>query len=98
MMKPKMYIDGQWVDSGSGEVVPIRSPATGEVLAEVPQGNGDDVRKAVEAACKAKALIAGTPVFERAKMCHAIADFWGLKRKIWPETWPWNKVSLIEMP
>ncbi len=81
MMKLKMYIDGQWVDSGSGEVVPIRSPATGEVLAEVPQGNGDDVRKAVEAARKAKALIAGMPVFERAKMCHAIADVMGIEKE-----------------
>jgi acyl-CoA reductase-like NAD-dependent aldehyde dehydrogenase len=38
-MKLKMYIDGQWVEGGSGAFTPLRSPATGEVLRDAPIGS-----------------------------------------------------------
>jgi len=73
-MRLKMYIDGEWVESESGEFTPLRSPATGEFLAEVPRGTREDVKRAVEVANKAKGRIAHMPIFERARLCHAIAD------------------------
>ena len=73
-MRLKMYIDGEWAESEGGEYTPLRSPATGEVLAEVPRGTREDVKRAVEVANKAKGRIADMPIFERARLCHAIAD------------------------
>jgi malonate-semialdehyde dehydrogenase (acetylating) / methylmalonate-semialdehyde dehydrogenase len=47
------YINGQWQDSHASEWRDVVNPATGEVLARVPMGNGDDVNAAVEAAAAA---------------------------------------------
>ncbi|SHF03853.1 betaine-aldehyde dehydrogenase [Seinonella peptonophila] len=49
----KMYIDGEWVLSSTGERREVLNPATGEVIAQVTEGNQDDVRKAVVAAKRA---------------------------------------------
>ena len=46
----KMFVNGKWVDSSSGNARTIVSPATGEVLAEVPEGTAEDVDSAVAAA------------------------------------------------
>ena len=47
------FIDGQSVESASGETDEIVNPANGEVIAEVPRSSGDDVDRAVAAAEKA---------------------------------------------
>src|SRR5881396_1487539 len=44
------YIGGRWCAAGAGEALPVRNPATGEVLASVPLSAAGDVAKAVEAA------------------------------------------------
>jgi betaine-aldehyde dehydrogenase len=49
----QMFIDGEWVNSSSGETRSITSPATGEVLAEVQEGTGEDVDRAVASAKRA---------------------------------------------
>jgi 1-pyrroline dehydrogenase len=49
----KMFIDGEFVDSSSGETMEVVNPATGEVIAEVPRGTAEDVDRAVAAAAKA---------------------------------------------
>ncbi len=46
----KMFVNGKWVDSASGSVRAIVSPATGEVLGEVAEGSAEDVDNAVAAA------------------------------------------------
>ena len=50
MMRQQMFVDGQFVDSVSGETMEILNPATGDVIAEVPQGTAEDVDRAVAAA------------------------------------------------
>jgi succinate-semialdehyde dehydrogenase/glutarate-semialdehyde dehydrogenase len=55
-------------------MVPVRSPATGEILAEVPLGSGEDVDRAVEAARSARKAISQMGVFERSALLHAVAD------------------------
>jgi aldehyde dehydrogenase (NAD+) len=49
-----LYIDGEWVDSESGELTPVEDPSTREVVAEVPHGTEADVDAAYEAAVAAQ--------------------------------------------
>jgi aldehyde dehydrogenase (NAD+) len=52
--KPKrLLINGEWVDSGSGETFATINPATGDVLAKLAEGNATDVDRAVAAARQA---------------------------------------------
>ncbi len=49
----KMLIDGKWVNSISGKTFPTYNPATGEILAQVAEGDRDDIEQAVKAARRA---------------------------------------------
>jgi phenylacetaldehyde dehydrogenase len=51
--KKKMLIDGAWVNATAGDTFPVYDPATGEVLAEVAEGDKMDIDKAVKAARRA---------------------------------------------
>src|SRR5215510_6847572 len=46
----KMLINGKWVAAASGKTFPTYNPATGEVLAEVAEGDREDINRAVAAA------------------------------------------------
>src|SRR5439155_1727047 len=70
----KMFIAGAWVESESGEHFDAESPATGEVIAEVPKGTRADAQRAVEAAHRARAAMAGLKGFERSRRLHRIAE------------------------
>lgn len=48
-----MLIDGEWVESASGQTFETYNPSTGEVLAEVAMGTTEDVERAVRAARRA---------------------------------------------
>jgi acyl-CoA reductase-like NAD-dependent aldehyde dehydrogenase len=69
----KMFIDGKWVESESGEHFDADSPATGEIIAQVPKGTRADAQRAVEAAHRARKDMARLKGFERSKRLHAIA-------------------------
>ena len=49
-----MLIGGQWVEAASGKKFDTYNPATGEVLARVPEGDREDIDRAVKAARKSK--------------------------------------------
>ena len=49
----KMLIDGKWVNAASGKTFPTYNPATGEVLAQIAEGDRADIDAAVKAARKA---------------------------------------------
>jgi|SRR5271165_3156352 len=52
--KPRnMLIDGKWVNAISGKTFPTYNPATGEVLAQVAEGDHADIDLAVKAARRA---------------------------------------------
>src|SRR5712691_5930851 len=70
----KMFVDGKWVESESGELFEADSPATGEIIAQVPKGTRADAQRAVEAAHRARASMAGLKGFERSKRLHRIAE------------------------
>ncbi|MGH9243744.1 MAG: aldehyde dehydrogenase family protein [Acidimicrobiales bacterium] len=59
---------------GEAEPRELRSPATGEVIARVGQGTRRDVGRAVEAASAAQVRLARMTPFERAVLCHRVAD------------------------
>ncbi|MCS7087429.1 MAG: aldehyde dehydrogenase family protein, partial [Thermoflexales bacterium] len=59
------YIGGQWVEAQATEYLPVRNPATAQVLTHVPLSTGADVDKAVEVAQKAFQDWRRTPVVER---------------------------------
>jgi acyl-CoA reductase-like NAD-dependent aldehyde dehydrogenase len=70
----KLFIGGKWVDSDSVELLEVRSPSTGNLLATVPHASTKDVDRAVESARRARDAWRLTPPFERAAACHRIAD------------------------
>jgi phenylacetaldehyde dehydrogenase len=52
--KPRhMFINNQFVPSASGKTFPTYNPATGEVMAQIAEGDREDIDRAVKAARKA---------------------------------------------
>src|SRR5262249_40453805 len=52
--KPRqMLINGRWVNAASGKTFPSYNPASGEVLAQVSEGDREDIDRAVKAARQA---------------------------------------------
>ena len=49
----KMFINGKWVNAASEKSFPVYNPATGEVMANVAEGDREDIDHAVQAARKA---------------------------------------------
>ena len=74
--KTKMYINGEWVDSVSGNMREIVYPCTGEVITKVTEGSAEDVTLAVDAARSAFDLgeWPGTPAAERGRLIEKLAD------------------------
>jgi succinate-semialdehyde dehydrogenase/glutarate-semialdehyde dehydrogenase len=50
LVRNQSYVNGQWVNAASGKTFDVVNPATGEVIATVPDMNRDDVSKAIDAA------------------------------------------------
>jgi 1-pyrroline dehydrogenase len=67
------FVGGKWVDAAEGESAEIINPATGEAIAEVPQGTQADVDRAVEAATAALSEWLETTPGERAEMLLKLA-------------------------
>src|SRR5918997_5313021 len=68
------FVGGEWVDSTGTNVKQIVSPVTGETLAEVPDASAEDVDRAARAAREAQPAWAALSAWDRAAVCHAIAD------------------------
>jgi phenylacetaldehyde dehydrogenase len=74
--KQKMLVNGKWVDSASGKTFPSYNPATGEVLAQVAEGDREDIDRAVKAARAAfeSGPWAKMPPAVRGKLIWKLAD------------------------
>ncbi|HEX6952952.1 MAG TPA: aldehyde dehydrogenase family protein [Gaiellaceae bacterium] len=70
----RMFVDGAWAEAGSGATFTAESPATGETIAEVPEGDREDAQRAVAAANRAADGWAKAGAFERAAAMHRVAD------------------------
>jgi acyl-CoA reductase-like NAD-dependent aldehyde dehydrogenase len=70
----QMFVGGSWQASTTGETFDATSPATGEVIAAIPQGDRDDARRAIGTARDSADAWARLTAFERAAKMHAIRD------------------------
>jgi 1-pyrroline dehydrogenase len=68
------FVGGKWVDAAEGGTAEIINPATGDTIAEVPDGTQADVDRAVEAAKAALPEWLETTPGERAEMMLKLAD------------------------
>ncbi|KAA0088964.1 NAD-dependent succinate-semialdehyde dehydrogenase [Trinickia soli] len=66
LLKTKAFIAGSWQDAESGASFEVRNPATGGVLATVPQMGAAETRRAIEAANEAWAAWRAQPAKARA--------------------------------
>ncbi len=69
-----MFVDGRWTSALSGETFTAASPATGEDIAEVPQGGREDAQLAIGAANRAADAWARLTAFERAAAMNRVGD------------------------
>lgn len=69
------YIDGQWVESASGQTLPVIDPSTGEAFESIQRGNAADIDRAVKAS---RAALSGPwgrmTATERGRILHRISD------------------------
>jgi acyl-CoA reductase-like NAD-dependent aldehyde dehydrogenase len=70
----QMFVDGNWRASASGETFDATSPATGELIGSVPQGDRGDAQGAIAAARAAADGWARLTAFERAAKMNAVGD------------------------
>src|SRR5699024_2048008 len=70
----KQYIDGEWVESASGETLDVINPATEEVAGTIAKGNKEDVNKTVEAADKVYLEFRQSSVAERKELLDKIVQ------------------------
>ena len=70
------FIDGREVEAGNGEMLDVRNPATGDVIARIPNSTKDDIDRAMKsarAAFEGKAW-GGMDIRARAKLVNRLAD------------------------
>ena len=68
------FVGGEWVDATSDDAREIVSPVTGEKLADAPNASEADIVAAARAAREAQPKWAALSAWDRAEVCHSIAD------------------------
>ncbi|WP_226662652.1 NAD-dependent succinate-semialdehyde dehydrogenase [Microbulbifer aggregans] len=68
LLRTQSYINGQWIDSDSGETLDVINPATGEIVSTIASCGAAETARAIEAADKAWAGWRDLTVKERAKI------------------------------
>ena len=77
------YIDGDWVEGSTNEIIPIINPATNEQISEIARALPDDVDRAVSAAretfnrrvlCDMRPMKRGEIMFEISRILKEMAD------------------------
>jgi succinate-semialdehyde dehydrogenase/glutarate-semialdehyde dehydrogenase len=74
MTTAQLFLAGRYTEGSGDAVDPIVSPVTGEHLADVPRPSADDVDEAVAAARRAFDDYRHWSTYERAELCHRIAN------------------------
>ncbi len=67
-VREQNLIGGAWVGADSGAVIDVTNPATGAVIARVPNAGADETRRAIDAAHAAFPAYAALPLNERVGM------------------------------
>ncbi|MEX3982195.1 NAD-dependent succinate-semialdehyde dehydrogenase [Paraburkholderia sp. EG287A] len=74
LLRQAMLIGGEWVQADSGQTLEVRNPATGELVARVPNGGAEETRRAIAAAERAMQGWRKTLPKDRAKVLRALYD------------------------
>ena len=74
LLRNLCYIDGEWVTADSGQTFAVTNPASGAVLADVPECGEAETRRAIEAAKRALPAWAAKSAKERGKILRRLAD------------------------
>ncbi len=73
MKQYQLFIDGEFVESGSRKVISVVNPATEKIISEVPAATAEDAARAVDAAERAQKSWDKLPAVERGKYLREIA-------------------------
>ncbi|MDO9636951.1 MAG: NAD-dependent succinate-semialdehyde dehydrogenase [Pseudotabrizicola sp.] len=68
LVREANLIGGAWVGADSGTMIDVTNPATGAVIARVPNAGADETRRAIDAAHAAFPAYAALPLNERVAM------------------------------
>lgn len=68
MQEYKLFINGEWVESGSGETFDDINPATLELIGKIHKASEEDVKSAADSAQEAFDSWSSTPAPQRAKI------------------------------
>ncbi|MBO8162120.1 MAG: aldehyde dehydrogenase family protein [Brevibacillus sp.] len=71
MMKKHLLIHGQWVEAKN--YTSLKSPYTGEEIAQIPAATNEEVELAIQAAYEARNVIAKMPAHQRASILEKVA-------------------------
>jgi acyl-CoA reductase-like NAD-dependent aldehyde dehydrogenase len=71
---PGLYIGGEWAEAAGGQKFEDRDPFTGDLVATVPAGTREDVRRAIEAAASAVPDWSQSPPAMRQRLFLKAAD------------------------
>ena len=71
----KFFINGEWVDSKSTNVIPVTNPAKDEVIAELPLATKEEIDMAVDAAQRGFEKWRNVPLRDKARL------IWDLRSK-----------------
>lgn len=102
----QLLINGQFVDSASGKTFPAYDPRTGEVIAQVAEGDSEDINRAVSAARKAfdEGPWPKMTAYERSRILLRFADLVekNIEELAALETWnsgkPYEQAAASELP
>jgi len=70
----RMFVDGNWADSVTGDTTSIFNPATGEVVDSVPMGNREDARSAIDVARDRLQKWSALSPIERSRLLYRVSE------------------------
>ena len=65
LIKDKCYINGDWINSNSGEIIEVNNPSNLEIIAKVPKCGRDETKLAIESANNSWLEWRNKPAIER---------------------------------
>ncbi|HZG25362.1 MAG TPA: NAD-dependent succinate-semialdehyde dehydrogenase [Chitinophagaceae bacterium] len=71
LLRTQSFVNGEWVNAPSGKTFDINNPATGELIASVPDMDRFDVSKAIDAANDAWPAYRDLPAKDRSNLLRA---------------------------
>lgn len=73
LIRTEAYVNGKWVSSVTGKTFDITNPATGELIASIPDMNREDVSVAIDAAHDAWPSYRDLTAYQRAALLKKLA-------------------------